>query len=80
MRVNTKSPIYLLLVAVAAVVPGLAMMMAHWFPWRALLGRDLGRLECYAWGTAWIVGTSTGAMRLSARTDAPLMPVAGAPP
>ena len=71
---NTRSPIHLLLIAVVAVVPGLAMMMAHWVPWRALLGRDLGRLECYAWGTAWIVGTSTAAMRLSDRAGAPLTP------
>lgn len=57
-----------------ALVPALAMLAAHWFPWRVFLGRDLGRIECYAWGTAWIVGVATATMRLSQRIDAPLTP------
>lgn len=58
----------------SAIVPGLAMAAAHWFPWRAVLGRNLSRLECYAWGTAWIVGIAAACMRLSSRIDAPLSP------
>lgn len=71
---NTKPQIHFLLFAVVSIVPGLAMMMAHWFPWRAVLGRDLGRLECYTWGTAWITGTAGAVMRLSDRVGAPLGP------
>lgn len=62
------------LYGVTAIVPGLAMAAAHWFPWRAVLGRDLNRLESYAWGCAWIVGIAAAAMRLSSRIDAPLSP------
>lgn len=60
--------------AVTATVPALAMLAAHWFPWRGLLGRDLSRIECYAWGTAWIIGVASAVMRMSRHIDAPLAP------
>lgn len=30
------------------------ILIGHWFPWRAMLGRDLRRLEAYAYGVAVI--------------------------
>ena len=69
-----RHPARLFLFGMATIVPGLAMLAAHYFPWRALLGRDLGRIECYSWGTAWIMGISTAGMRISARLGQPLPP------
>lgn len=33
----------------------MGMLIGHWFPWRLAIGRDLSRLEAYAYGVAWIV-------------------------
>lgn len=30
------------------------ILIGHWFPWRALLGRDLRRLEAYTYGVVVI--------------------------
>lgn len=59
---------------ITAIVPALAMLAAHWFPWRAFLGRDLSRIECYAWGTAWIIGVASAVMRMSRHIGAPVTP------
>ena len=31
------------------------ILIGHWFPWRSLLGRELHRLEAYAYGVAVIL-------------------------
>lgn len=59
---------------VAGLVPGLAMLSAHWFPWRTVLARDLHRAEAYTYGVGWIVGVAGGCMRLAERTDTQLSP------
>lgn len=43
-------------------VPTVTLALAHWFPWRRVIGHDLHRLEAYAIGTATIVGTAATAM------------------
>lgn len=69
-----KRLVLVFLHGLTALLPGLAMMLGHWFPWRPILGRDLTKLESYIWGTAWIVGVSAAAMRISQRLDQPLTP------
>lgn len=71
---HKKNLVPVALYGFTALIPGLAMLAAHWFPWRVVLGRDLGRIECYIWGTGWIIGIAGAAMRLSQRLDAPLTP------
>ena len=44
------------------VIPMLVLGIAHWFPWKKILGHDLHRLEAYAIGTATIVGTAAVAI------------------
>lgn len=66
--------ILIFLYGLVALIPGLAMLAAHWFPWRVALGRDLSRVESYMWGTAWIIGVAGAAIRLSQRLDAPATP------
>lgn len=43
-------------ILLALIIPALAMFAGHWFPWRKAIGRDLTRLEAYAYGVGWIVG------------------------
>lgn len=47
---------------ICATVPALAMTAAHYFPWRASIGRKLPRLAAYAIGTTGIVGTAAAAI------------------
>jgi hypothetical protein len=54
-----------LLKIVCTVLPGVAMIAAHWFPWRRLLHRDLHNLERYAIGTSAIVGTAAISISVS---------------
>lgn len=35
-----------------------AILIGHWFPWRAMLGRTLHRLEAYAYGVAVILAAA----------------------
>lgn len=48
-----------------AVVPATTLAVAHWLPWKQVLGRELHRLEAYAIGTTAIVGTALVAMSQS---------------
>ncbi|MCC6454456.1 MAG: hypothetical protein IT328_05895 [Caldilineaceae bacterium] len=57
---NTES-----LKSLCAVVPAAMLAVAHWLPWKQMLGRDLHRLEAYAIGTTAIVGTALVAMSQS---------------
>jgi hypothetical protein len=50
------------LTGMCATLPGAAMAIAHWFPWRKVIKRDLHKLETYAIGTAAIVGTAALAL------------------
>jgi hypothetical protein len=42
-----SNPLHLVSLAVLAAA---LILAGHWFPWRLLLGRDLRRLEAYAYG------------------------------
>lgn len=59
------------LYTLAAIVPALAMIAAHYMPWGPLLGRPLPRIAAYALGTLAIVGTSGS---LLATTEAQVAP------
>lgn len=48
----------LLMTTIAFFVPAMAMLVGHWFPWRKLFGRELTRLQAYAYGVGWIVGVA----------------------
>ena len=54
-----------LLKVLCTALPAVAMVAAHWFPWRRLLHRDLHNLERYAIGTTAIVGTAAVAIAVS---------------
>ena len=43
------------LLALAILLPALAMLAGHWFPWRKVLRRPLWPVEGYIYGTAWIL-------------------------
>ncbi len=43
------------LLALAVLVPSLAMLAGHWFPWRKVLRRPLHRVEGYIYGVGWIL-------------------------
>lgn len=57
-------------VAASALLPGVAMAAAHWFPWRQTLGRPLPRLAAYAIGTVAIVCTAAYAIAGDSRGTA----------
>lgn len=59
---------------VATIVPGLAMLAGHWLPWPTILDRRLRRVEAYAFGISWIIGTAAGLMRLAQRWRIELEP------
>jgi len=42
-------------VLLCAVVAVFAILAGHWFPWKLVIGRELTRIEAYAYGTACIV-------------------------
>lgn len=42
-----ENPLHLISLAVLAAA---LILAGHWFPWRLLLGRELHRLEAYAYG------------------------------
>lgn len=54
-----------LLKVICTALPAIAMIAAHWFPWRRVMHRDLHNLERYAIGTSVIVGTSSIAISVS---------------
>lgn len=58
----------------AATVPGIAMIAAHYLPWRKAIGRQLHRLEAYAIGTAAIVGTAVGLLEIADREEVDIEP------
>jgi hypothetical protein len=43
-------------IIIGFLVPAMAMLAGHWFPWKKLFGRELTRIQAYAYGTGWIVG------------------------
>lgn len=43
-------------IAVAAAFAAIAIVAGHWFPWPALLHRELHRLEAYIYGVLAILG------------------------
>ncbi len=43
-----------LLILIACCVPAAIILAGHWFPWPSVLGRQLSRLEAYAFGVATI--------------------------
>jgi hypothetical protein len=43
-------------IGLAAGCSALLIAVGHWFPWRALLHRDLHRVEAYIYGVLAVVG------------------------
>jgi hypothetical protein len=37
-------------IALAALITSLILALGHWLPWRAILGKKLGRIQSYIYG------------------------------
>ena len=50
--------------AIVGAASATLILVGHWFPWRKALGRDLHRIEAYAYGVGCIIGPTLFAYQL----------------
>lgn len=65
-------PLIVFVVAAAVIAAG------HWFPWRLMLGRQLSRIEAYAFGTVAMLAPALAALLATGQTWAAVLVLAGA--
>ena len=56
-----------LMIAIAALIAVLLLGVEHYWPWRPMLGRSLGNLECYVAGVLALVLPMSGLLAIWGR-------------